>query len=90
MDFLYQVVNYPINKDKASDVLKFDGSVIMDVVKGELGSRCHMQKANYITTNMAVEIMEGKRTWQEAREFMGMSMTQNKNEEYYTSHYLLH
>lgn len=84
-DFLYQVASYPVNKDRADDVLKFDGSVILDPVKGLVGSRCHMEQANYITTNMAVEIMEGKRTYAEARKFMAESMKQNKNREYRNS-----
>lgn len=84
-DFLYQVASYSVNADKACDALKFDGSVLLDKVNGEVGSRCHMEKANFITTNMAVEIMEGQRTWKEAREFMGRSMKQDKNREYQTS-----
>jgi hypothetical protein len=85
VDFFYQVVSYPVNIEKVTDVLKFDGSVIIDVVKGEVGSRCHMEMANFMTTNMAVEIMEGKRTWQEAQEFMAISMKNQENKEYLTS-----
>lgn len=83
-DFLYQVTSYPINVGKANKVLEFDGSAIIDVVKGEIGSRCHMERANFITTNMAVDIMEGKRTAQDARRFMATSMKQNENKEYLT------
>ncbi|MBA7474543.1 hypothetical protein ES707_09897 [subsurface metagenome] len=84
-DFLYQVASYRVNRDKACDVLNFDESVILDVTKGEVGSRCHMEEANFITTNMAVEIMEGKRNTEEARQFMAMSMMEKKNMEYMNS-----
>lgn len=85
VDFLYQFASYSVNDEKASDALKFDGSVLLDKVNGEVGSRCHKEEANFITANMAVEIMEGKRSWKEAREFMATSMKEGKNREYMNS-----
>ncbi len=84
-DSLYQVIPYRINRDKACDALKFDGSVLIDAVKGEIGSRCDKEKANFMTTNMAVEIMEGRRSVEDARRFMATSMLEGKNKEYMSS-----
>lgn len=81
-DYLTQVTSYRVNRDKASDCLKFDGSVNLDVVAGEVGSRCSGEDANFITTNLAVEIMEGRRSWQEARRFMAETMRDKSNNEY--------
>jgi hypothetical protein len=68
VDYLTQYVDYPISADKAADLVKFDGSVIVDRTAGQIGARCDNEAANTLTLNLAVEIMEGRRTVEDARE----------------------
>lgn len=70
-DFLTQYVDYPIDPQRASELARFDGSVIIDRTAGQLGSRCDHEPFNVLTLNLAVEIMEGRRTVDEARDLYG-------------------
>ncbi|HEX2027549.1 MAG TPA: hypothetical protein VHF25_06070 [Nitriliruptorales bacterium] len=67
-DFLTQYVDYPIDLERATDLVKFDGSVIVDRTAGQLGARCDHEPFNVLTLNLAVEIMEGRRTIEQARD----------------------
>jgi hypothetical protein len=66
-DFLTQYVDYPVNTQRASELVRFDGSVIVDRTAGQIGSRCDHEPFNMLTLNLAVEIMDGRRTVEEAR-----------------------
>lgn len=68
VDFFTQYVDYPVNASKASEVLEFDGSVILDRTAGQIGARCDDEAFNVLTVNLVVEIMEGRRTVDEARD----------------------
>lgn len=70
-DFLTQYIDYPIDAERASDLVKFDGSVIVDRTAGQIGSRCDHEPFNVLTINLAVEVMEGRRTIDEARDLYG-------------------
>lgn len=84
-DFLWQWASYRVNIDKACDCYNFDGSSLLDPTFGLIGGRCHMETANFITTNMVYEIMEGKRTWQDAQMFMAKTMMSKEPENYLNS-----
>jgi hypothetical protein len=49
----------------------FDGSVIVDRTAGQIGARCDHEAYNTLTLNLAVEIMEGRRTVEDARRLYG-------------------
>ena len=66
-DFFTQYVDYPINTDAVSELVKFDGSVLIDRTAGQIGARCDHEAFNTLTINLAVEIMQGKRTVDDAR-----------------------
>lgn len=70
-DFLSQFVDYPIPADRAADLARFDGSTIVDRTAGQIGSRCDHEAYNTLTINLAVEIMEGRRTVEDARHLYG-------------------
>lgn len=70
-DFLTQYVDYPVDPQRAADLVRFDGSVIIDRTAGQIGSRCDHEPFNMLTLNLAVEIMEGRRTVEEARNLYG-------------------
>jgi hypothetical protein len=67
-DYLTQYIKYPIDSSRAADLVAYDGSTLVDRTTGELGARCDHEAYNTLTINLAVEIMEGRRTVDEARE----------------------
>jgi hypothetical protein len=68
VDFFTQYVDYPVSAAKASELLEFDGSVILDRTAGQIGARCDDEAFNVLTLNLAVEILEGRRAVEDARE----------------------
>jgi len=84
-DFISHVVAYKVDIDKVRDCFNFDTSIIIEVTGGEIGSRCHFEGANTITTNMIHEIMQGTRSWKDAQKFIYEAITKNSNPEYMNS-----
>lgn len=70
-DFLAQYVDYPVRAEHVSDLVNFDGSLIVDRTAGQIGSRCDHEAYNAIAINLAVEIMEGRRSVEDARRLVG-------------------
>lgn len=70
-DYLTQYVDYPVPAVRASELLAFDGSVILDRTAGQIGARCDHEAYNTLTLNLAVEIIEGRRSVDDARRFYG-------------------
>lgn len=66
-DYLTQYVDYPVPPEKASELIAFDGSVLVDRTTGELGARCDHEAYNTLTINLAAEIVAGTRTVEDAR-----------------------
>jgi hypothetical protein len=66
-DFFTQWVDYPVPPEKAAELAAFDGSVIVDRTAGEIAARCDQEAYNVLTLNLAVEIIEGERTVDDAR-----------------------
>lgn len=73
-DALYQAVNYRIAADKADELLQYDGSLILERTKGEIGARCDKEDANFLAINLANDVATGKRSVDEARKFYADSM----------------
>lgn len=70
-DYLTQYVDYRVPARSASDLVEFDGSVLVDRTAGQIGARCDHEAYNTLTLNLAVEIIEGKRSVEDARRFYG-------------------
>lgn len=73
-DVLEQFVNYEVPADKFDELANFDGSVIAERTKGEISARCDKEAANILALNLADDIVKGKRSVEEAREFYGNTM----------------
>ncbi len=54
---------------KVDELVAYDGSVLVDRTAGQIGARCDSEAANTLTLNLAVEIMEGRRSVDDARQF---------------------
>lgn len=70
-DSVESFLQHSVPADKISDVAAFDGSIAFNRTRGELSARCHDEEANYLALNLANDIVQGKKTVAEAREYYG-------------------
>jgi hypothetical protein len=68
-DSVESFLQHAVPSDKASEITAFDGSVVVNRTRGELSARCHDEEANQLALNLAHDIVEGRTTVQEAREY---------------------
>ena len=66
-DMLVQAVAYRIDSAKADELLEYDGSLILERTKGEIGARCDKEEANFLAINLANDIANKRRSVQDAR-----------------------
>jgi hypothetical protein len=84
-DVLEQIINYDVPVEYFDDLARYDGSVIVERTKGTMAARCDKEAANFLALNLAHDIIEGKRSVEEAREHYAdaiMKMKQGENPEY--------
>ena len=67
-DFLTQVIDYRVPPEMAHLIALFDGSILVDRTRGEVAARCDSEAANVLGINMVHEIVNGKRTVEQARQ----------------------
>jgi len=65
-DVLEQTVNYRVPIDKVADLLKYDGSLVIDRTRGELTVHCDNEQSNTLTLNIANDIVTGNRSLEQA------------------------
>jgi hypothetical protein len=65
-DILEQTVNYRVPLDKIADLVRYDGSLVVDRTRGELTVHCNNEAANILTLNIANDIVKGDRTVEQA------------------------
>ena len=65
-DILEQTVNYRVPPEKASDLLKCNGSLVIDRTRGELTVHCNNEEANTLALNIADDLVKGNRTLEQA------------------------
>ena len=87
-DSMEQFVNYEVPFNKFDELARFDGSVNVDRTRGELSARCDTDEHNFLAINLANDIITGKLSVAEARDFYGravkMEKEQNKIHPYMT------
>lgn len=84
-DVLEQVINHDAPVDKYDDIAQYDGSVILERTKGTIAARCDKEAANFLALNLAHDILEDKRSVEEAREYYAnaiMKMMQGEQDAY--------
>lgn len=83
LDTLEQTIDYDVPHQYLTLLAEFDGSVSYSRTRGELSARCDFEAANFLALNLAVSIIDGERTVEEARrdyaEFVVESMTSDTN-----------
>jgi hypothetical protein len=65
-DVLEQTVDYKVPVDKAADLLKYNGSLVVDRTRGELSAHCDSEQQNTIALNIANDIVKGERNVEQA------------------------
>jgi len=81
-DSLLQAIAYRVPPEATSQLLQFDGSVVVERTRGELAARCDDERANYLALNLAHEIIIRKKSVDEARRFYAEAVQQKKHQEY--------
>lgn len=81
-DMLYQAIAWKVDGDKFDELAKYDGSVIVERTKGEVGARCDKEEANFLAINLAHDIVMGKRDADDARKMYAEAMMEMKHMEY--------
>jgi hypothetical protein len=75
-DVLEQYIDYHVPADKVGLVAQLEGSIVIDRTKGEVSVHCDNEGANILSLNMMHEIVTGKRTPEEAREFIAKEIVE--------------
>lgn len=84
-DALEQFVDYRVPPDKFDELAEYDGSVIVERTVGEFSARCDKEAMNFLALNLANDIVTGKRSVDEARDFYAktaMDFKQGKQSNY--------
>ncbi len=60
-DILEQTVSYKVPPGKIADLLRYDGSLVVDRTRGELSVHCDTEEHNILTLNIADDIVKDER-----------------------------
>jgi hypothetical protein len=74
-DVMEQVIDYRVPPDKFDELAQYDGSVIAERTKGELSARCDKEEANFLALNLANDVVAGKKSVQEARQYYARAVS---------------
>ncbi len=66
-DILEQTVDAKVLPADSSEIMKFNGSIIIDRTRGEMTAFCESEQANIFLLNLAHDICIGRKTAQEAK-----------------------
>jgi hypothetical protein len=76
VDVLEQVVPLKVPLDKIDDVVTFDGSISVNRTKGEVSVTCDKESTNFLALNLAKDIIDGRRSVEQARTFFARTALQ--------------
>ncbi len=71
-DMLKQTIAMKVPATKFSDLAEYDGSVIVERTKGTVSARCDKEEMNFLAVNLAKDVVDGKKSVEEAREAYAM------------------
>lgn len=73
-DVWEQFVNYDVPPEKFDELAAYDGSVMVDRTRGEMSARCDKEVANFLAINLADDIINNRRTVEDARAFYAQTI----------------
>lgn len=59
-DFVYSVAKIQVTSNQACELLKVSGSILIDLLKNEVGARCGGLTANDVTLSFVLDVVQGK------------------------------
>jgi hypothetical protein len=68
-DSVESFLQHSVPPERATDLIQFDGSVVVNRTRGELSARCHDEEANFLALNLANDLIEGERSVEDARNY---------------------
>jgi hypothetical protein len=71
LDSVESFIQHTVPTERVSALAEFDGSVVFNRTRGELSARCHDEEANCLALNLAIDIVEGRKTVDVARQYYG-------------------
>lgn len=63
------MIDYRVPVEFISPIVEFDGSVTVRRTAGEASAQCHDEEANSLALNLMRDMVTGKKTVQEARDY---------------------
>ncbi|HJR93351.1 MAG TPA: hypothetical protein VJ938_12985 [Acidimicrobiia bacterium] len=69
IDCVESIIDYRVPVAMYTALAEFDGSVVAERTAGEISARCHDEQANYLALNLADEIVNRKRSVEDARAY---------------------
>lgn len=73
-DILQQFINYRVPDDKIRDIAQFNGSVVVDVTRGEVSAHCESEEMNFVALNLVKDIVTGNRSVDQAIAYNAQAM----------------
>ncbi|MGQ0765413.1 MAG: hypothetical protein ACT4OZ_07075 [Gemmatimonadota bacterium] len=70
-DVMQQWIDYKAPASSYDELALYDGSVVLERTSGEMSARCDMEGANFLALNLAHDIVNGKKSVEEARKMYG-------------------
>jgi hypothetical protein len=80
-DSVESFLQHSVPPEKASELTQFDGSVVVNRTRGELSARCHDEEANFLALNLAHDIIEGRKTVGNARDYYAHEFLAHRKKE---------
>ena len=68
-DGIEQTVSHEIPMEKACELVAFNGSLVFCCTRGEISACCQSEAANFLSINLAHDIILDKKTFEQARRF---------------------
>ncbi len=89
VDVMEQFIDYKVPADKFDELAMYDGSVTVKRTDGEMSAKCDKEGANFLAINLAVDVINNKKTVEEARNFYAKTIKEfaleNKMSDYMKS-----
>ncbi len=73
-DVMQQWIDYKVSPGMHDKLAMYDGSVVVERTTGEISARCDKEGANFLALNLADEIVNGKRSVEDARTMYGQQI----------------
>jgi hypothetical protein len=80
-DAVEQFVNHEAPMEKACELAAFNGSLVIHCTRGEISSCCRDESLNFLTINLAHDIIMDKKTFERARSDYAESFVKYRRQE---------